>query len=87
VRWGVCGGKQSVAGSGVCTLKTIVLVLTCRALSQIFDVGTTTCLGEVVIDGPCSSEAVVLKSYPLRESDLIAVLYTRRYGRVSVELG
>jgi DNA repair protein RecO (recombination protein O) len=36
-----------------------------------------------VIDGLCSSEAVVLKSYPLRESDLIAVLYTRRYGRVS----
>ncbi len=48
-----------------------------------FDVGTTTCFGEVVIDGLCSSEAVVLKSYPLRESDLIAVLYTRRYGRVS----
>jgi len=39
--------------------------------------------GNVVIDGLCSSEAVVLKSYPLRESDLIAVLYTRRYGRVS----
>jgi DNA repair protein RecO (recombination protein O) len=37
----------------------------------------------VVIDGLCSSEAVVLKSYPLRESDLIAVLYTRRYGRIS----
>ena len=52
-------------------------------LKPAFDVGTTTCLGEVVIDGPCSSEAVVLKSYPLRESDLIAVLYTRRYGRVS----
>jgi DNA repair protein RecO (recombination protein O) len=36
-----------------------------------------------VVDGLCSSEAVVLKSYPLRESDLIAVVYTRRYGRVS----
>jgi DNA repair protein RecO (recombination protein O) len=39
--------------------------------------------GEVVIDGLGSSDAVVLKSYPLRESDLIAVLDTRRYGRVS----
>lgn len=40
-------------------------------------------LGDGVIDGLCSSEAVVLRSYPLRESDLIAVVYTRRYGRVS----
>lgn len=36
-----------------------------------------------VTDGLCSSEAVVLKTYPLRESDLIAVLYTRRFGRLS----
>jgi len=36
-----------------------------------------------VIDGLCSTEAVVLRSYPLRESDLIVVLYTRRFGRVS----
>jgi len=36
-----------------------------------------------VIEGLCSSEAVVLRSYPLRESDLIAVLYTRRFGRIS----
>jgi DNA repair protein RecO (recombination protein O) len=36
-----------------------------------------------VVDGLCSSEAVVLRSYPLRESDLIAVLYTRHFGRVS----
>ena len=39
--------------------------------------------GDVVIDGLCSSEAVVLRSYPLRESDLIAVVYTRQYGKVS----
>lgn len=39
--------------------------------------------GDALIDGLCSSEAVVLRSYPLRESDLIAVLYTRRFGRVS----
>ncbi|MBM3802575.1 MAG: DNA repair protein RecO [Acidimicrobiia bacterium] len=30
-----------------------------------------------------STEAIVLRSYPLRESDLIAVLYTRQFGRVS----
>ena len=36
-----------------------------------------------MIDGLCSSEVVVLRSYSLRESDLIAVLYTRRFGRVS----
>jgi len=36
-----------------------------------------------VIDGLCSSEAVVLRSYPLRERDLIAVVYTRLYGKVS----
>ena len=34
-------------------------------------------------EGLCSSEAVVLRNYPLRESDLIAVLYTRNFGRVS----
>ena len=39
--------------------------------------------GDVVIEGLCSSEAVVLRTYPLRESDLIAVVYTRQYGRLS----
>ena len=39
--------------------------------------------GDALIDGLCSSEAVVLRSYPLRESDLIVVVYTRRFGRVS----
>ena len=36
-----------------------------------------------MIDGHCSSEAVVLRSYPLRDNDVIAVLYTRHFGRVS----
>ena len=42
-----------------------------------------TSVGDLVIDGLCSSEALVLRSYPLKESDLIAVLYTRRFGRLS----
>jgi DNA repair protein RecO (recombination protein O) len=57
-------------------------VLTCRALSGL-SCRHDDIRGELMMDGPCSTEAVVLKSYPLRESDLIAVLYTRRYGRVN----
>jgi DNA repair protein RecO (recombination protein O) len=57
-------------------------VLTCRP-SRVSIVGVTTISGDAVIDGLCSSEAVVLRSYPLKENDLIAVLYTRRFGRVS----
>ncbi|MCI0628146.1 MAG: DNA repair protein RecO [Acidobacteria bacterium] len=36
-----------------------------------------------MIAGLCCSEAVVLRSYPLRESDLITVLYTRSFGRIN----
>jgi DNA repair protein RecO (recombination protein O) len=39
--------------------------------------------GDAVIEGHCTCEAVVLRSYPLRESDIIAVLYTRQFGRIS----
>jgi DNA repair protein RecO (recombination protein O) len=39
--------------------------------------------GDARMDGLCSTEAIVLRIYPLRESDLIAVLYTRRFGRIS----
>src|SRR5258706_12286518 len=74
--------SKSVAGSSVCTLKSIGLVLICRALAG-FKCRHDDIFGDVVIDGPCSTEALVLKSYPLRESALIAVLYTRQDGRVS----
>jgi DNA repair protein RecO (recombination protein O) len=33
--------------------------------------------------GLCRSEALVLRTYPLKDSDLIVVLYTRNYGKLS----
>ncbi len=37
----------------------------------------------VLLSGLCRSEAIVLKSHRLKEADLIAVLYTRSFGRLS----